>query len=119
MSDGTDERGRLARTIAPNPDYDPTVGVRKATVNVAANVVVSAAPATLIVTMLRYNGVDLWPESADPAATATIMSILMGIPRWIEDWFHMNVAEPRYRAKQEALATQQTQQQAATPPGGE
>ena len=103
MSDASvDTRGKIAKAIAPNPEYRPGVGVRKATANVAANVVVSAAPATLLVTILRYNGFDYWPESADPAATATIMSILMGIPRWAEDWFHMNVAEPRYKASQQA-----------------
>ena len=89
-------------------DYSVKVGARKATASVAANTVVSAAPATLIVTMMRYNGVDLWPMEADPAATAAIMAALTGVPRFIGDWIRMNVTEPRYkarRAEQDSLGT--------------
>ena len=65
MSAEERQRGRLSRVIAPSKDYSLRVGVRKATGNVAANAVVSAAPATLIITMMRYNGFDWWPIEAD------------------------------------------------------
>ena len=95
-------RGRLQRIIAPSADYSLRVGVRKATGNVASNAVVSAAPATLLVIIMRYNGVDLWPIEADPAATATIMTILTGIPRFVGDWHRVNVLDPHFKAQQAA-----------------
>ena len=91
----------LKRALVPNDDYSLRVGVRKATSNVAANAVVSAAPATLLITVMRYNGIDLWPESADPAATATIMTVLAGIPRFLGDWHRKNFADMRYKAMQD------------------
>ena len=102
MSAEERQRGRLSRVIAPSEDYSLRVGVRKATGNVAANAVVSAAPATLLITMLRYNGLDWWPIEADPAATATIMTMLAGIPRFVGDWHRVNVLNPQYRAQQAA-----------------
>lgn len=85
-----------------NEDYSLRVGARRATANVAANAVVSAAPATFIVTIIRFNNWALWPVEADPAATATIMTLLTGIPRWVEDFWKVNVLDPRYRAAQQA-----------------
>lgn len=96
----------VKRAVVRHEDYSLAVGARKATANVAANAVISAAPATLLITIMRYNGIDWWPESADPAATATIMTMLTGIPRWFGDWFAWNIVQPRYEAQQAANGPQ-------------
>lgn len=99
----SDDRGKVAKVLAPNPEYSHVVGAKKATVNVAANAVVSAVPATFIVMVARYNGLNWWPESADPAAATTLMTLLTGVPRYMGDWIRVNITEPRHRATSEPI----------------
>lgn len=99
----------MKRHLIRSEDYSPRVGVRKATANVGANAVVSAAPAAFIVTVLRHNNWAIWPEIADASAAAFIMAAFTGIVRFAGDWLEINHFRPRYRARQAAQEPQEEQ----------
>ena len=97
MSAEERQRGRLSRVIAPSKDYSLRVGVRKATQNASANMVISATPAAFIVTVARFNGYAPWPENADPSAAVFLMGVFTGVIRLVEDWIRVNISDVRYK----------------------